>query len=60
MAEKAPKTAEPKAAVPKAAAPKPERPAKQQRPREERSPVVEDIKSEWNGPLPGFLSVSAG
>jgi superfamily II DNA/RNA helicase len=27
---------------------------------EERSPVVEDIKSEWNGPLPGFLSVGAG
>jgi superfamily II DNA/RNA helicase len=26
----------------------------------ERSPVVEDIESEWNGPLPGFLSVSAG
>jgi superfamily II DNA/RNA helicase len=26
----------------------------------ERSPVVEDLKSEWNGPLPGFLSVSAG
>jgi superfamily II DNA/RNA helicase len=26
----------------------------------ERSPVVEDIKSDWNGPLPGFLSVSAG
>ncbi|HVM22432.1 MAG TPA: DEAD/DEAH box helicase [Sphingomicrobium sp.] len=25
-----------------------------------RSPVVEDIKSEWNGPLPSFLSVSAG
>jgi len=25
----------------------------------ERSPVVEDIKSEWNGPLPSFLSVSA-
>ena len=24
------------------------------------SPVVEDLKSEWNGPLPGFLSVSAG
>ena len=27
---------------------------------EERSPVVEDIKNEWNGPLPSFLSVSAG
>jgi superfamily II DNA/RNA helicase len=24
-----------------------------------RSPVVEDIKSDWNGPLPSFLSVSA-
>ena len=33
--------------------PKPERPA-------ERSPVVEDIESEWNGPLPGFLSRGAG
>jgi superfamily II DNA/RNA helicase len=33
--------------------PEPEQPA-------ERSPVVEDLKSEWNGPLPGFLSVSAG
>jgi len=26
----------------------------------ERSPVVEDLKSEWNGPMPSFLSVSAG
>ncbi|HEY8433044.1 MAG TPA: DEAD/DEAH box helicase [Sphingomicrobium sp.] len=26
----------------------------------ERSPVVEDIKSDWNGPLPGFLSIGAG
>jgi superfamily II DNA/RNA helicase len=26
----------------------------------ERSPVVEDIKGEWNGPMPSFLSVSAG
>jgi superfamily II DNA/RNA helicase len=26
----------------------------------ERTPAVEDLKSEWNGPLPGFLSVSAG
>jgi superfamily II DNA/RNA helicase len=25
----------------------------------ERSPVVEDLKSDWNGPLPSFLSVSA-
>ena len=28
--------------------------------REERSPVVEDMKGEWNGPLPSFLSNSAG
>src|SRR5262249_16047642 len=28
-------------------------------PKPERSPVVEDISSDWNGPLPGFLSVSA-
>jgi len=26
----------------------------------QRSPVVEDIKNEWNGPMPSFLSVSAG
>ena len=26
----------------------------------ERLPVVEDISSEWNGPLPSFLSKSAG
>ena len=26
----------------------------------ERSPVVEDIKDEWNGPMPSFLSKSAG
>ena len=26
----------------------------------ERLPVVEDIKSDWNGPLPSFLSKSAG
>jgi superfamily II DNA/RNA helicase len=28
-------------------------------PRQEKTPVVEDLKSEWNGPLPSFLSVSA-
>ncbi|HEX6741432.1 MAG TPA: DEAD/DEAH box helicase [Sphingomicrobium sp.] len=27
--------------------------------REQRSPVVEDLKPDWNGPLPGFLSVRA-
>src|SRR5438309_52674 len=29
-------------------------------PKSERVPVVEDISSEWNGPLPSFLSRSAG
>src|SRR5438270_6844107 len=29
-------------------------------PKADRVPVVEDIKSEWNGPLPSFLSKSAG
>ncbi len=29
-------------------------------PAPERSTVVEDISNEWNGPLPGFLSVGAG
>ena len=29
-------------------------------PRHDRSPVIEDIAPEWNGPLPGFLSKSAG
>ena len=39
---------------PKKAAPR------QEAPQRERSPVVEDISSDWNGPLPSFLSVSAG
>ena len=30
-----------------------------QEPRE-KSPVVEDMTAEWNGPMPSFLSVSAG
>jgi superfamily II DNA/RNA helicase len=56
-AEAAPKAEPgPKAERPRAAK---EVPAKNDRPTE-RSPVVEDIKSDWNGPLPGFLSVSAG
>ena len=45
---------------------RPRRTDKQERPKQaEReeprgpSPVVEDISSEWNGPLPSFLSVSA-
>jgi len=70
--EEAPEAAT-KERAPKAKSAKPEKPrapskAKQERPvsREpqsaprESSPVVEDIENEWNGPLPGFLSVSAG
>jgi superfamily II DNA/RNA helicase len=38
-----------------ASRPAPE-PAKTQKPPAERSPVVEDMESEWNGPLPSFLS----
>jgi superfamily II DNA/RNA helicase len=57
--EKAAKAEKPRARAPTeqkqedTCSPEPEQPA-------ERSPVVEDLKSEWNGPLPGFLSVSAG
>jgi len=40
---------------------KPERKAEPKpQPTPDRSPVVEDLKSDWNGPLPGFLSKSAG
>jgi superfamily II DNA/RNA helicase len=41
--------------------PRPEakRAAKPDKPRDERSPVREDLKSDWNGPLPSFLSKSA-
>jgi superfamily II DNA/RNA helicase len=40
---------------------KPEQKAEARRqPKSERTPVVEDLKSDWNGPLPGFLSKSAG
>jgi superfamily II DNA/RNA helicase len=47
---------QPKVEKPAKAPPKKEKPVQQ---RHERSPVVEDIKSDWNGPLPAFLSVSA-
>jgi len=51
--ERAERTEQPKAAKPTPAkAPKSE-------PKPERSPVVEDIADDWNGPLPGFLSNSA-
>ena len=56
-----PETAEPKKAEPK---PKASRQAEKKAAPEpqpaERSPVVEDMANEWNGPMPSFLSVSAG
>jgi len=44
--------------------PRADKPAKTEKPQKpkqaaERSPVVEDISSEWNGPMPSFLSVRA-
>jgi superfamily II DNA/RNA helicase len=58
----------PRAAAPQAEAPPKSKKSEAKKPasaearkeRPERSPVVEDIKSDWNGPLPAFLSVSAG
>jgi superfamily II DNA/RNA helicase len=50
-----PKKADPKKAEAKKAEPR-EEPAEAGR----RSPVVEDLEEEWNGPMPSFLSVSAG
>ena len=35
-------------------------PKSELQPKAERSPVVEDIDGEWNGPMPSFLSHSAG
>jgi len=61
--ERAPKAKSAKPEKPRAASKtKHERPASRepQSARRESSPVVEDIENEWNGPLPGFLSVSAG
>ena len=62
--EEAPKAAKERAA-PKAKPkserqPQPERRTPERAPTRERSPVVEDISSDWNGPLPSFLSRSAG
>jgi superfamily II DNA/RNA helicase len=51
--EPAKKQEEPAPTKAKRAEPEPE-------PARDPSPVVEDIKDEWNGPLPGFLGVSAG
>jgi len=60
----APKADKP-AAAPKAekpaVAPKAEKPkrAEKKSPPAERSPVVEDVTDEWNGPVPSFLSFGA-
>src|SRR3954465_4746770 len=60
---KKPKTEEqPRKAAeqPAKAAEQPRKPARAEKaPAAERSPVVEDMEGEWNGPLPSFLSVSA-
>jgi superfamily II DNA/RNA helicase len=60
---KAEPKAEPKAEKP---APKPQRradkkpePKREAEPVREKSPVIEDMEGEWNGPMPGFLNVSA-
>jgi superfamily II DNA/RNA helicase len=51
--------AEPKPAAGPAARAEAKPTARADKPRPEKTPVVEDLKSEWNGPLPSFLSVSA-
>jgi superfamily II DNA/RNA helicase len=68
--EETPKAAKPAKADKPAAAPKADKPAaasKAEKPRKaekkpqpaERSPVVEDVTDEWNGPVPSFLSFGA-
>ena len=64
-----PKRSEKKSSEKKPAERKPTRAKRAERPRPderdsseerlERSPVVEDIEPDWNGPLPSFLSVGA-
>ena len=64
-----PKRSEKKSSDKKPAEKKPTRAKRAERPRheerdlpeerQERSPVVEDIQPDWNGPLPSFLSVGA-
>ena len=56
---KIPRVAASKSEKAEAPTEEPKRAPKPERVREERAPVVEDIKSDWNGPLPAFLSVSA-
>jgi superfamily II DNA/RNA helicase len=61
---KAHKTVEKKSETKRREAKRPEPKAEVERAREpacaaESSPIVEDIKTDWNGPLPSFLSISA-
>lgn len=68
-AQAEPKRSEKKSSDRKPAEKKPTRAKRAERPqpderdlpeeRHERSPVVEDIQPDWNGPLPSFLSVGA-
>ena len=61
-AEKAAKAKPARAEKPRPTASAPQNDSRPPKPKQpaEGLPVVEDIKDEWNGPLPGFLSVSAG
>ena len=59
--EKSPAAAA-ESAKPKAEKAAPRRPKKEQakaEPRKRNEPVLEDMKSDWNGPMPSFLAVSA-
>ena len=55
-----PKNAEAKRAPERDAKPRKEEARREEKPQPPRTPVVEDISSDWNGPLPSFLSQSAG
>ena len=54
------KAEKPARATKSAGTPKSERRPVEQPERTERSLAVEDMKDDWNGPMPSFLSVSAG
>jgi superfamily II DNA/RNA helicase len=62
--QKIPRVGKPeKIEAPRKAEPPRQRKTEKQQPqavKDDRTPVVEDISSDWNGPLPSFLSVSAG
>ena len=62
--ERAARTEKPEAAATAEKPPREDKPAPKKaeparEPEAKRSPVVEDLKDDWNGPLPGFLSKSA-